>query len=624
MKIEILPLPLFCALLLISTVGYTRNPYNAHPAPNNYKNERSGCNTPIDSFDLHINNVRAPLLDDGELWLGHRSAYQIVDTALLGLAPPYEIFVGSIWLSALDQGNNLKVAAFSHSQSSNSDYYTGPLDNNGNVTVTTCNQWDQHFTVFSTDISLCINAYQSSGTGQVPIGVVCANDSNMIRWPGKGNAYLSAQGYDVSGILAPFFDANGDGIYNPLDGDYPTLQQCGTAPANTGIGCDSLRSISRSYYADEMIFWVMNDEGNTHGSGGAPLGIQVNTLAFAFQDTNFINNASFYTYNVINKSGSVLNQAYFSLWTDIDLGCANNDRVGCDTSRNIAFQYNGFVQGATTMNGVTCDDPDVCPTGESGFGCNLPILGIQFLEGATDTIINPSTGQPARMGMTSFCYFSNAGPYAQNDPTTATGFRNYQESLWNDGTHFTYGGNGYGGTTPVNFMFPGSPAISNQWSECNPQDSLAIAAGDRRFEQTTGPFTFMPCSSQFFTIAVLFVDPPGGVGTNCPGFSFIEPAADSAQALFDRNFYHFNPIVSGIENIQANNMKVYPNPVSDLLYLSTSGQPIDNVFVYDLMGRLVLSQSVNNSSVDMSKLSDGVYFVKTDSDSEQTFKIVKK
>jgi hypothetical protein len=64
--------------------------------------------------------------------------------------------------------------------------------------------------------------------------------------------------------------------------------------------------------------------------------------------------------------------------------------------------------------------------------------------------------------------------------------------------------------------------------------------------------------------------------------------------------------------------------VSDLLYFATSGQPIDNIFVYDLMGRIVISQSGNNSSVDMSKLSDGVYFVKANTDSEQTFKIVKK
>ena len=622
MKIEILPLSLFCALLLISTVAYAGNPRQYH---HSYKDERSGCNAPVDSFDLHINNVRAPLMDDGVLWYDHRSAYQVLDTAFFGADPPYVIFEGAIWMSALDQGNNLKVAAWDFATNAGgTDYYTGPLDNNGNVTLATCDQWDQHFPVFSTDINLCINAYQSSGTGQVPIAVVCANDSNMIRWPAKGNPYLSAQGYDVSGILAPFFDANGDGIYNPLDGDYPTLQQGGTGSANTGSGCDSLRPISHSNYADEMVFWVMNDAGGTHGSGGSSLGIQVNALAFAFQDTTYLNNASFYTYNVINKSGAVLNQAFFSQWTYPILGCQNNNRIGCDTSRNLAITYKGFVSGATQQNGITCDEGSVCPTAEVGFGCNLPILGIQFLQGATDTIIDQATGLPKKLGMTSFCYYTNGASNAQTIPNTSAGFRNYQESLWNDGTHFTYGGTGYGGSTPVNFIFPGNPALSNQWSECNQQTGPAIPAGDRNFVQTTGPFTFMPCASQSFTIAVLFIDPPGGVGSNCPNWSVIDTAADSAQALFDRNFYHLNPIVSGMPEIKADNMKVYPNPVSDLLYFAASGKPIDNIFVYDLMGRLVISQSGGNASVDMSKLSDGVYFVQTNSNSQQTFKIVKK
>jgi hypothetical protein len=42
------------------------------------------------------------------------------------------------------------------------------------------------------------------------------------------------------------------------------------------------------------------------------------------------------------------------------------------------------------------------------------------------------------------------------------------------------------------------------------------------------------------------------------------------------------------------------------------------------MGRLVASQSGNGTSIDLSKLSEGLYFVQTNSDCQQTFKIVKK
>jgi hypothetical protein len=376
-----------------------------------------------------------------------------------------------------------------------------------------------------------------------------------------------------------------------------------------------------------MVFWAMNDKGNTHtASNGNAIGIQVNALAFAFQDVNDINNMTFYTYNVINKSGTVLNRTYFSQWTDVDLGCTNNDRVGCDTSRNLAIQYNGFVQSGTQQNGVTCDQGSVCPSSEPGYGCDLPMIGIQLLQGATDTIIDPGTHQPKKLGMTSFCYFTNAAATSQSDPTTASGFRNYQTGLWNDGHPRTYGGSGYGGSVIFPYAFPGDPSISTQWSECNQQTGptgTIITAGDRRFVQTSGPFTFLPCGQQFFTLAVVFVDPPGGVGTNCPSWSFISGAADSAQALFDRGFTHFNPLNS-IENTNSSNLKVYPNPVSSLLFINTFGQqPVDEVYVYDLMGRLVISQPTKSSSVDMSKLPGGVYFVKINTKTEQTFKVIK-
>ena len=332
---------------------------------------------------------------------------------------------------------------------------------------------------------------------------------------------------------------------------------------------------------------------------------------------------TFYTYNVINKSGAVLNQAYFSQWTDVDLGCANNDRVGCDTSRNLAIQYNGYVQGGTQVNGVTSDEGNVCPTQEMGYGRNLPMIGLEILEGATDTVIDPNTQLPQKRGMTSFCYYTNGAPTGQNDPSTPQQFRNYQMGYWADGTPITYGGTGLGGTIRTMFTFPGQPSITNQWSECNVQTGPAMAAGDRRFVQTSGPFTFMPCASQFFTIAVVFVQPPGGVGSNCPSWAFIDTAADKAKSLFNTCFQHQNPFPLAVENIRTDNVKAYPNPVSSLLFFATSGQQIDEVYVYDLMGRIVLYQATRASSIDMSKLSAGVYFVKTNSDTEQTFRIVK-
>jgi hypothetical protein len=572
MKLRSLSIAFLTAFCFVGNVGIASTPIGAPPRKaHNYKEEAGGCNAPADQFDLDVNNVRARLLDAGDEWwdlaTGH---YEVPKGDITSTtANPQAIFAGAIWVSALDQGNNLKIAALEYRQGT-TDYFTGPLDDNGNVTLATCNLWDQHFRVYGKDIKALQIAYAASGNVNVPANVVVPNasDSDVIRWPAKGNPLLAGEGYDVSGILAPFFDANGDGMYNPLNGDYPTIKQGGTRPQ--GKGCDSLIYATGvcnpliGSYADEMVFWVMNDKGNIHtASNGSPIGIQVNELAFAFQSSDEVNNMTFYTYNIINKSGAALHSTYMSQWVDPDLGCANNDRVGCDTSRSLGIVYNGFVQGANQQNGVTCDNGSVCPTSEVGYGCNLPMLGVEFFEGPTDTVIDPATHQPKKLGMSSFCYFTNGAATPVSDPTTASGYRNYMTGFWNDGTPITYGGSGFGGSVPTPYCFPGDPSISTQWSECNPQTGPAIAANDRRFVETAGPFTFLPCASEIITVGVIFVDPPGGVGSNCPSWSNISVAADKAKALFDACFQQLAGPSAPLLNIRALDKKVIINIYDD-------------------------------------------------------------
>jgi hypothetical protein len=564
MKVRSLSALLLGAFCLAAGAAAARNPIGGTvPKHHNYKEEAGSCNIPVDQFDMDVNNVRARLLDAGDQWWDlSNGKYEVPKGDITSTTPlPQAIFAGAIWISALDQGNNLKIAALEYRQGT-TDYFTGPLDDNGNTTLSTCNKWDQHFRVYGTDIKACQLAYLASSNVNVPISTVVPSpsDSDVIRWPGKGNPLLDSEGYQMSGVLAPFFDANGDGIYNPLDGDYPTIKQGGLEPATQpGAAKDSLHYINGfTAYADEMVFWVMNDAGNIHtASNGAPIGVQVNELAFAFQSSDEINNMTFYTYNIINKSGADLHSTYMSQWTDVDLGCANNDRVGCDVPRKMAVQYNGI------LGTNACDNGTSCPTSEVGYGCNLPMLGIVYFEGPTDTATvydsATHTRNPLKLGMTSFCYFTNGAATGQSDPTTASGFRNYQTGFWNDGTPITYGGTGYNGSTPTPYCFPGDPSISTQWSEC----SAGLTAGDRRFVQTSGPFYFRAWAAESITIGVIFVDPPGGVGSTCPSFSFLYTADDKAQALFDNNFQQLQGPSAPVLKLTALDQKVIINFFDD-------------------------------------------------------------
>jgi len=69
------------------------------------------------------------------------------------------------------------------------------------------------------------------------------------------------------------------------------------------------------------------------------------------------------------------------------------------------------------------------------------------------------------------------------------------------------------------------------------------------------------------------------------------------------------------------NIKIYPNPVSDILYFDTS-QEINKVLLFDILGRKMIEQS-NTKNISVSDLQKGNYILKLFSDKGvQTEKIV--
>ncbi len=498
-----------CTALLLAGIGSSAKESVNAPGKTNsrvsFKTEVGDCVSPAAQFDMDINNVRARLLTGGDMWWNFSEAKYEVPKGD-GTTPPLTaIFAGAIWISGKDAGGNLKIAAQTYRQGGD-DYWPGPLNNNGTTDRATCTKYDRFFNVLGVDISRAQAAYIQKGA-QTTVADI---PSGVLAWPAKGNQYLRddasliGETFDINENLAPFYDADGDGEYNPVLGDYPIIP---------------VRGQVSEAYGDQMVFWVVNDNGNSHSeTNGEAIGVQINCLAFAFQTTDDINNMTFYKYEITNKSPNALNQTFISQWSDPDLGCYDNDRVGCDTSRALGIIYNG-----------TSPDPDC--QGGFGYGAQLPLIGIDFFEGplSDDSI-------PKELGLSSFVYFTNGATPSQSDPQTAQQFRNYQTCYWSDGTPFTTGGTGYNsGGANTCFIFPGNPSDPSAWSEC--QAGVSLQPGDRRMVQTSGPFTLRPGQPQYVTVGVIFIRPPGtGVGL-CPNFATsIAAADDKAQALFDKGF----------------------------------------------------------------------------------------
>jgi hypothetical protein len=82
-----------------------------------------------------------------------------------------------------------------------------------------------------------------------------------------------------------------------------------------------------------------------------------------------------------------------------------------------------------------------------------------------------------------------------------------------------------------------------------------------------------------------------------------------------------------VDQFNSNNFAVYPNPVKNVLNLSSTMADITNVAVFNLLGQQVIAKSVNaaQGQVDMSALPQGTYMVKITANNQvKTVKVIKE
>jgi hypothetical protein len=496
-----------------------------------------GCADPTSEAILDIGNVKARILGGGDMWWDLTNAqYEVPKDEGVN-----SIFAGSLWIGGTDDNGNLKVAAMTYRQSG-SDFYPGPLNADsegqeyGMISSEQCNDYNQHWNMSKTDVEAYV------------VYLECVTDPNcdessvfsdyiipeaIINWPASHYSFDGTTEY-----LAPFIDVDGDGEYN--NQDYP-----GYDLDNTG-DC-----INNDYlFGDQSIWWVFNDNGNYHGeTGGTPIGLEIQAQAFAYKTNDVLSDMTFYSYKIINRSTSTLNETYFGQWVDPDLGNYQDDYIGCDVELGLGYCYNG-------------DDNDEGAQGVSaGYGINPPAVGVDFFRGpiadSNDGIDNDRDGEIDEDGeqiiMSKFVYYNNTAWDTDtydwnNDPVMASDYYSYLRGVWTNGQPMTYGGNGGDLNNPeCDFMFPGStdPNFTENWDET----TAGNIPSDRRFLQSAGPFTLEPGAVNYITVGVVWARAEGGP------LASVEALKDAdlmAQDLFD-NCFDINYFVFGCTCDLANN-----------------------------------------------------------------------
>lgn len=453
----------------------------------------ASCEPATQSADLDINNVRTKILNGGDMWWDlNNPKYEIPKVTDPNAVRKHSLFAGAIWVGGKDNGGNLRLAAMTYRQRG-SDFWPGPLDTtNASTEAARCKNYDKLWKMTRT----ALEEFEESKF---------LNPSNDIKnWPAGRDRSIKVG--NESSNMAPFFDKNGDRSYDPFGGEYPTLYHSDpNDPASVPL---SENGISRQ--PDQFIWYVYNDKGNIHTeSQGQPIGLECHTTAFAFATNNEINNMTFYTTELINWGTPQLRETYMGQWVDPDLGNYSDDYVGCDVNRSLGYCYNG-------------DEED---EGVLGYGLNPPTIGVDYFQGPKDT-----SGK--ELGLSHYMYFTNAAPIPLRDPDVAIQFYNYMQGKWQNGTPLTWGGTGYnpGSTDTARYAFPDNTDPYHKgktWVE-------TARPGDRRFIQSTGPFTLLRGQVQRITTGVVWARTTSGGAKG--SLELLKLASDKAQTLFNNSF----------------------------------------------------------------------------------------
>jgi len=557
---------------------------------------------------LDVNQVSARMLNSGDMFwdLNSNPGYEVPKGS-----GSYAGFAGSIWIGGR-VNNQLRTACMTYRQNG-LDFWPGPLDTTDALNAQSAGQIGGIIKVNRNDINEFIYNYNN---GSVQNGTFRPS-SGIMFWPAHDTGNFSRK-------KANFVDVNQNGIYDPLvGGDYPQIK------------------------GDQMLYNIYNDASGPHLESGSPnpMGLEIHQSSYAYSCNDIddtlkaLNYTTFYEFEFINRSDTLIDSAYVGFWNDTDLGNYQDDFIGCNVKENYGFIYNG-------------DPFDDDGNGVIGYKDYLPCFSTAIIQSPKaingDGKDNDHNGltdeQDEQVGMSSFIMIVNNSSATNGNPdSSGQGIQYYRYLMgkWKDGAAIKYGTDGVSGTLPTSFMYPGSsdpigyglggsvnnPITQNEWTEENGGN----VPGDRRFLINSGPFRIAPKDTAKITYAFVF-----SIDSSVTG-NIMHNVIKSEQDVKRIKQWHknnqltscstFNPVNINTINDKRTFVKTYPNPLHDYFVLECATPSNYKIEIYDVLGNTVLIDNIKGSThvIDSRLLASGIYFVKvSDGNQQQIIKIIKQ
>ncbi len=491
--------------------------------------------------NLDVNDVKALYLADGGMFndpvVGGQLGY-VVPKPLPGEKARTTIVTNALMFGGLDANGTLHTAGMAF-RGNGTDFWPGPL----NITTGEAHEpanWNRIWKVSKSTIDYHKWNYQNPNY-TVP--------QEILEWPGNGPVGCAP-------ILAPFFDRDGDNLYEPSAGDYPLIK------------------------GDQAVYFIYNDNVSSHTGfpGGLPLKIEVHGMAWAISSTNkFIDQTTFLNYVVFNRSTENYYNMKAGAFTNPDIGSSVNDYIATDTLRNMVYCYN-----STPFD-----------NGPNGYGSTPPVQAIVFLNKKLESSI-AITGD-GQLGINSI-------------PIDALQLYRYLRGYWADGTPITSGTlTGRGGPSPTNYIFSGDLCPFSGWVEAQPP-------GERLTIASINLDTLKAGGSASFDMAFVYARGDSGIITSeCK----LEQAVDfittefNAGALTSVN----NTLASNELNVFPN-----PVTNKSMLKIDNKDGEIFELTISDLQGRIKVNKNIKEDYVlNAEEFISGMYIIRLNSTNHSYF-----
>lgn len=517
----------------------------------------------------------------------------LIETAIGGLEYPTGsgntvVYSNSFWYGGKKMNDSLEIGGTIYG----SEYFSmgngpltvvsgsgnGILEDFGNAEIDSLEseEWAKVFQVNRQDIEIfkqwfaChqdpnCNANSYYPNYQIP--------QSIIDWPAHGDVTQNQPYY-----LAPFYDFNGDGAYNPNDGDFPCIK------------------------GDVFAWMILNDQSYAdYNMNGMGIEFHISVYAYDKETTNPIDRTIFVEYDIINRSTDTILDFRFLQMMDMDIGYPYDDYIGSVKSEDAMFAYNG-------------SDFDFGISGAVGYGYQIPTVAMKLLN------------EHAIAGAYIYSYFGIPG---------SSGFKgqlyNTLQGLFQHGDSIHFGGRGVPNTTgatsiTTNFVYPHLSTTPFNWTERNTNGQGAInSPDDRRAHLVAGGVPFFPGTRLEYDFA--FIVTPSVQNDVDSTINQMITNLPAIQQFYNDSIQGCTAALSGVlnTNVEAElSFEVYPNPFEDNLEITTQSKEEYAYTIVDANGRLVMNgKAQGNTLINLEFLEKGIYYLRLEGSNQRIQKIVK-